>query len=86
MYVFEKLFVFISAERGGAVKGGKISPQVRCGKEGIWKQCVSILATCHVMRGGLWDPSLEIFISFLCLSFSPRKLSYLSSYPLDGRC
>lgn len=45
-----------------------------------------LLATCHVMRGGLWDPSLEIFISLLCLSFSPRKLSYLSSYPLDGRC
>ena len=40
--MFEKLFVFSSVERGSNVKGDSISLEVKCGKEAIWKPCVSV--------------------------------------------
>lgn len=71
MYVFEKLFVFISVERGSNVKGDSISPEVKGGKEAIWKPCVSITGctshdewwTLGCKSGNFQFPSMPQFLS-----------------------
>lgn len=59
--MFEKLFAFISVERGSNVKGDSISLEVKCGKEAIWKPCVSVTGYTRHMMCGLRDPCLDIF-------------------------